>query len=377
MQEPTKCAIITGIAGQDGSYLAELLLEKGYFVFGFVRRTASDTCRERISHLERDARVCLVYGDLTDISSIANTIHAAINHPAFIDGDQDQPLEFYNLAAQSHVKVSFETPIYTAQADGMGVLNILETIRQLPLAVRNRVRFYQASTSEMFGASPAPQNDQTPFYPRSPYGVAKLYAHWITINYRESYGLWACSGILFNHESERRCKNFVTRKVTCSAAKYWASNINIKTNTYINIKTTIKTNTKYVPLQLGNLNAKRDWGYAPDYVQGIWLILQQSEPREYIISTGTSHTVRELVEYAFGAIGVTIAWEGNEGEEKGYNAANNELLVEVHPKYYRPAEVEDLCGDSTPIRDTIGWKPSITFEDMVHRMVANDKKEYA
>lgn len=366
----SKCAVITGIAGQDGSYLAELLLEKGYFVFGFVRRTASDTCRERIKHLEVDPRVRLMYGDLTDISSIHTIINAAVEY-YFKDNDESYAetvgtfnyIEVYNLAAQSHVKISFETPVYTANSDAIGVLNMLETIRQLPAPVRDRVRFYQASTSEMFGSSPSPQNINTPFHPRSPYGVSKLYAHWITINYRESYGLWACSGILFNHESERRAKNFVTRKVTCAAAQYWAS------------KKNKEHESSYVPLRLGNLDAKRDWGYSPDYVNGMWLILQQDVPKEYVLSTGKSHTVRELCEAAFDAVNVKLEWKGEGEHEKGYNASTGELVVEVHPKYYRPAEVDDLRGDSIPAVMELGWRPKVRFLEMILRMVENDKNE--
>lgn len=354
-----KCALVTGIAGQDGSYLAELLLSKGYCVVGFVRRTASDTCRERLIHIENNHNVKLVYGDLTDISSVSNAIQVAI-----ANSDTESFIEVYNLAAQSHVKISFETPIYTAQADAVGTLNILETIRQLPLDIRSRVRFYQASTSEMFGSSPAPQNENTPFHPRSPYGVSKLYAHWITINYRESYGLWACSGILFNHESERRCKNFVTRKVTCAVAKYWQHTQKNEQNTSML--------PAYSPLQLGNLDAQRDWGYAPDYVYGIWLIMQQDKPKEYTLSTGISKTVRELVEIAFRAINVDIRWEKEGCDEKGYDATTGELLVEVNPKFYRPAEVDDLRGDSTEARTDLSWKPSITFPEMISRMVKND-----
>lgn len=347
-----RCAIITGIAGQTGSYLAELLLDKGYYIFGFVRRTSSDTYRERIAHIESHDRVKLVYGDLTDGSSIAAVLCDATRHSSFVDSQH--PLEVYNLAAQSHVKISFELPVYTAQTDALGTLQFLESIRQLPVDIRTRVRFYQASTSEMFGSSPAPQDEHTVFHPRSPYGVAKLYAHWITINYRESYDLWACAGILFNHESERRCKNFVTRKVTCAAAKY------------------ASRPSEYQPLQLGNLDAKRDWGYAPDYARGIWMIMQQATPREYVLATGISHTVRHLVEVAFKRIGVDIVWRNMGAEEKGYNAATSELLVEVNPKFYRPAEVEFLQGDATAARDTLGWIPQVPFAEMIYRMVDSD-----
>jgi len=351
----SRCAIITGIAGQAGSYLAELLLSKGYYVFGMVRRTSSDTCRERLVHLENTSpNLRLMYGDLTDIASIANMVNSAIQHSSFMNAHDNAPLEIYNMAAQSHVQVSFETPLYTVQADGVGVLHFLETIKQLPSNIRCRVRFYQACTSEMFGASPAPQRESTPFYPRSPYGVAKLYSYWITRNYRESYGLWTCAAILFNHESERRCKNFVTRKVTCSVAKY------------------AKTPNEFKPLQLGNLDAKRDWGYAPEYVQAIWMMMQKETPKDYVIGTGTSHTVRELVETAFSVINVPIRWEGADDFEKGYNASTDQLVVEVNPRYYRPAEVDDLCGDASLARAELGWTPTITFEEMIDRMVKSD-----
>ena len=350
-----RCAIITGIAGQTGSYLAELLLTKGYHVFGLVRRTSSDTYRERIVHLESHDQVELVYGDLTDAASSFAVIQRATRHPSFTHSQY--PLEIYNLAAQSHVKISFELPIYTAQTDALGTLQFLESIRQLPEDLRGRIRFYQASTSEMFGASPSrPQNEATPFHPRSPYGVAKLYAHWITINYRESYNMWACAGILFNHESERRCKNFVTRKVTSAVAKY-------------------ATHRQFKPLQLGNLDAVRDWGYAPDYARGIWMILQQPLAKEYVLATGISHTVRYLVEVAFKKINVDVTWKNTGEKEKGYNAANSELLIEVNPKFYRPAEVDVLCGDSTLVRSELGWTPDVTFEEMIGRMVQSDIKQ--
>jgi len=348
----SRCAIITGISGQDGSYLTELLLSKNYVIFGLVRRTSSDTCREKIAHHENNPNIKLIYGDLTDISSIQTILSQAINHKSFITSTHH--LEIYNLAAQSHVKVSFETPIYTANSDALGTLYILEAIRQLDPSLQSRVKFYQASTSEMFGSSPAPQNESTPLHPCSPYGVAKLYAHWITINYRESYNLWACSGILFNHESERRCKNFVTRKITCAVANYKTAP------------------TKYKPLQLGNIEAIRDWGYSPDYVYGIWLIMQQQKPKEYVLATGKSYTIREFIELAFKNIDISIVWRGSSENEKGYNAANNELLVEINPKYYRPTEVNVLQGNSDVAREELQWAPSITFEEMVTRMVNND-----
>jgi len=350
----SRCAIITGISGQDGSYLTELLLGKDYYIFGLVRRTSSDTCREKIAHLENNPNIKLIYGDLTDISSIQNILSQATRHSAFIQSTNH--MEIYNLAAQSHVKVSFETPIYTANSDALGTLNILESIRQLETDVQTRIKFYQASTSEMFGSSSAPQNETTPFHPCSPYGVAKLYAHWITINYRESYKLWACSGILFNHESERRCKNFVTRKITCGVANY------------------VKNKTNYKPLQLGNIEAIRDWGYSPDYVYGMWLIMQQETPKEYVLATGTSYTIREFIELAYKNVDVTIVWKGSAEHEKGYNSANGDLLVEISPKYYRPSEVNNLQGDPSAAANELGWKPSISFEEMVTRMVKYDVK---
>ena len=348
----SRCAIITGISGQDGSYLTELLLDKDYYIFGLVRRTSSDTCREKIAHLENNTNIKLIYGDLTDISSIQNILSQAVRHASFKNSDYS--LEIYNLAAQSHVKVSFETPIYTANSDALGTLNILESIRQLEPDIQNRVKFYQASTSEMFGSSTSPQNESTPFHPCSPYGVAKLYAHWITINYRESYKLWACSGILFNHESERRCKNFVTRKITCGVANY------------------VKNKTNYKPLQLGNIEAIRDWGYSPDYVYGMWLIMQQQNPKEYVFATGTSYTIRQFIEIAYKNINVNIVWKGSAENEKGYNATNGDLLVEISPKYYRPTEVNNLQGDPSAAANELGWKPSISFEEMVTRMVKHD-----
>ena len=351
----SRCAVITGIAGQTGSYLLELLLEKDYYVYGFVRRTASDTCRERIVHLESHPRVKLVYGDLTDSTSISSVIYQALKHPSFVQSEY--PLEIYNLAAQSHVKISFELPIYTTHTDALGTLHFLESIRQLSDDVRERVRFYQASTSEMFGSSPPPQNETTQFHPRSPYGVAKIYAHWITVNYRESYNIWACAGILFNHESERRCKNFVTRKVTSAVAQHAFAR---------------QHGLPRQPLQLGNLDALRDWGYAPDYAEGIWMIMQQTQAREYVLATGISHTVRYLVEIAFKRINIDIAWRNSGAEEKGYDTTSNELLIEVNPKFYRPAEVEFLLGDCTLARQALGWKPKITFEDMIGRMVDSD-----
>lgn len=348
----SRCAIITGVAGQDGSYLTELLLSKDYYVFGLVRRTSSDTYREKIAHLENNANIKLCYGDLTDISSIQNILGHAIKHPSFTTSNFH--LEIYNLAAQSHVKVSFETPIYTANSDAIGTLHILESIRQLEPAIQKRVKFYQASTSEMFGSSPAPQNENTPLHPCSPYGVAKLYAHWITINYCESYKLWACSGILFNHESERRCKNFVTRKITCAVAKY-------KNNS-----------TAYKPLQLGNIESIRDWGYSPDYVYGMWLIMQQETPKTYVLATGKSYTIREFIELAYKNIGVEVVWKGIAENEKGYNKENNDLLIEINPKFYRPTEVNNLQGDATLASTELGWQPSITLEEMVKRMVEYD-----
>lgn len=355
-------AVITGISGQDGSYLAEMLLAEDaeIRVFGMVRRTSANVFRERLEALERHARVRLIYGDMTDAASIRRLMDAAVAAlPAPADGvaPGDAPaLDVYNLAAQSHVKVSFETPVHTAETDALGVLAFLEAILQYPAPTRDRIRFYQASTSEMFGASPAPQDERTPFHPRSPYGVAKLYAHWIVRNYRESYGLKACSGILFNHESERRGLNFVTHKVTQAVARYAARGASAP------------------PLAVGNLDARRDWGYAPDYVRAMVAMLRRasSDAQDYVIATGVSHTIRELVACAFGTIGVTVAWEGAGLAERGRDAATGAVIVTVDAKYFRPAEVDDLRGDASRAARELGWTPTVPFADMIARMVRAD-----
>ena len=316
----SKVALITGITGQDGSYLAELLLEKGYEVHGIVRR-ASLINTDRIDHIYQDLR--LHYGDLTDALSIINLIKDI------------EPDEIYNLGAQSHVKVSFEIPEYTAQVDGLGTLRILEAVRFLGMELKTRV--YQASTSELYGLVQAtPQTETTPFHPRSPYGVAKLYGYWIVKNYRESYGIHASSGILFNHESPRRGETFVTRKITRGLSRISVG--------------------EQSELRLGNLNAKRDWGHAKDYVEAMWLMLQQNEPDDYVVATGKDHTIREFLDAAFKHIGVT----------------NWDKYVKQDPRFMRPAEVDVLRGDSTKARDVLGWQPETTFENMVSKMVKND-----
>ena len=336
-----KKALITGITGQDGSYLTELLLEKGYEVHGVVRRH-STPCTDRINDIltnaENESRVFLHYGDLTDSSNAHRLIQ------------EIQPDEVYNLAAQSHVAVSFDVPEYTAEATGVGTIRLLEAVRQSGLPIR----FYQASTSELFGGLPetAPQSEATPFYPKSPYGAAKLYSFWITKNYRESYNMFACNGILFNHESPRRGETFVTRKITIAVARI-AKGLQEK-------------------LTLGNLEAKRDWGFAGDYVEGMWRMLQQEAPDDYVLATNETHTVREFAEKAFAETGVSIRWEGEGINEKGYDAKTGKLLVDVSKQFYRPAEVELLWGDSTKAERELGWKRKIGFAELVKMMVAAD-----
>jgi len=368
-------AVITGISGQDGSYLAEMLLadDANVKIFGMVRRTSANVFRERLEFLEKNPRVRLVYGDMTDASSIRRLLDAAVAALPAGPPDSGGPwLDVYNLAAQSHVKVSFETPCYTAETDAFGVLSMLETILQYPIATRDRIRFYQASTSEMFGSSPSPQNEDTPFHPRSPYGVAKLYAHWIVRNYRESYGLKACSGILFNHESERRGLNFVTHKVTQAVARY--SLYLAKLHAPVESADTSALPAAPAPLAVGNLEARRDWGYAPDYVRAMITMTRKAatDPRDYVIATGVSHTIRELVDFAFSAIGVVIAWEGAGLAERGYDAASRELLVTVDERYFRPAEVADLLGDASRAAAELFWRPTVSFSDMIVRMVRAD-----
>ena len=343
-----KVALITGVTGQDGSYLAELLIEKGYEVHGIIRRSSSFNT-ERIEHLYFDQWVRdmkqrralnLHYGDLTDSSSLIRIIQ------------QIQPDEIYNLAAQSHVKVSFDVPEYTAEVDATGTLRLLEAVRILGLEQHTRI--YQASTSELYGlVQEIPQRETTPFYPRSPYGVAKLYGYWITKNYRESYGMFAVNGILFNHESERRGETFVTRKITLAAARI-AQGMQDK-------------------LYLGNLDALRDWGYARDYVECMWLMLQHDEPEDFVIATGEQHSVREFTEKAFREAGIELRWEGSGIEERGIDQATGRVLVEVDPQYFRPAEVETLLGDPSKAKQLLGWNPQKTsFDELVRLMVTHD-----
>jgi len=327
-----KVALITGITGQDGSYLAELLLEKGYEVHGIIRRSSLINT-DRIDHLYQNIK--LHYGDLTDSTNIVRVIQKV------------QPDEIYNLGAQSHVKVSFEMPEYTADVDGMGTLRVLEAVRLL--GMEDRVRIYQASTSELYGlVQETPQSETTPFYPRSPYGVAKLYGYWITKNYREAYGMYACTGILFNHESPRRGETFVTRKITQALSK-------------------ISVGLQDV-LELGNLNAKRDWGHAKDFVEAMWLMLQQDEPDDYVIATGEQYSVREFVEEAAPYFGMKIAWEGEGLDEVGIDKNTGGAVIKVNPKYFRPAEVETLLGDAAKAKQKLGWEPKISFKQLVEDM---------
>ncbi len=339
-----KRALITGVTGQDGSYLAELLLEKGYEVHGLIRR-ASSFNTARIEHLyhdqhERGIRFLLHYGDMTDSSNLNRLIESI------------QPEEIYNLAAQSHVKVSFEVPEYTAETDAIGTLRILDAIRETGLACR----FYQASTSELYGkVHEVPQRETPPFHPRSPYAVAKLYAYWITVNYREAYGLHASNGILFNHESPRRGETFVTRKVTRAAVR-------------------IKAGTQDC-LYMGNLDAQRDWGFAPDYVRGMWMMLQMPTPDDYVLATGETHTVRAFIARAFELLDMPLAWSGAAESETGTDTRTGRIVVRVDPRYYRPAEVDLLHGDPTKARTQLGWTPSVTFEELVRVMLAHDARD--
>lgn len=341
----SKTALITGITGQDGAYLAELLLGKGYHVHGIKRRSSSFNTA-RIDHLyqdphDGDPRLTLHYGDMTDATNLIRTVQ------------ETQPDEIYNLAAQSHVQVSFETAEYTANADGLGTLRLLEAIRLLGLG--QRTRFYQAATSEMFGkVQETPQNENTPFYPRSPYGAAKLYAYWITVNYREAYGLHASNGILFNHESPVRGETFVTRKITRAVAAIEAGIQDC--------------------LYLGNLDAVRDWGHARDYALGMWMMLQQSEPDDYVLATGEAHTVREFVEKSFAEIGHTLTWTGKGEEETGRDAKSGDVLVRIDPRYFRPTEVAALLGDASKARAKLKWQPQFSFDALVKEMVAADRR---
>ena len=332
-----KTALITGITGQDGSYLAELLLEKGYDVHGIVRRSSMINT-DRIDHIFD--RITLHFGDMTDSGNIIHVIQKV------------KPDEIYNLAAQSHVKVSFSNALYTADVGGLGTLRILEIIKLLGL--ENHTKFYQAATSEMFGqVQSIPQREDTPFYPRSPYGVAKLYAYWITKNYREAYNIFACSGILFNHESPRRGETFVTRKITKTLSE-------------------IKNGVRTEPLELGNLDAKRDWGHAKDYIEAMWLMLQQETPEDYVISTGQQHTVRDFVNASCKSLGFNIEWEGEGFKEIGRDVDSGEVLVRINPEFCRPSEVDLLVGDSTKAEKQLGWKHHYSFNDLVKEMCKYD-----
>ena len=339
----TKTALITGITGQDGAYLAEFLLNKGYIVHGIKRRSSSFNT-VRIDHLyrdlhERDVNFFMHYGDLTDSTNLIRIVQNV------------KPDEIYNLAAQSHVQVSFETPEYTANSDAIGTLRLLEAIRILGL--ENKTKFYQASTSELYGkVQEIPQSETTPFYPRSPYGAAKLYAYWVTVNYREAYGIYACNGILFNHESPLRGETFVTRKITMAVAK---------------IKSGLQEK-----LYLGNLDAKRDWGFAGDYVEAMWLMLQQDEPDDFVIATGKMHSVRDFVELAFGEVGIDIQWHGEGVDEVGVDAASGDVLIAIDPRYYRPTEVELLLGDPTKAKEKLGWVAKVELRELVKMMVEGD-----
>ncbi|KYG81118.1 GDPmannose 4,6-dehydratase [Roseivirga ehrenbergii] len=341
-----KTALISGITGQDGSYLAELLLQKGYIVHGIKRRSSSFNT-ERVDHLYHepqfpDPKFTMHYGDLTDATNIIRIVQEV------------EPDEIYNLGAQSHVNVSFETPEYTANSDALGTLRMLEAIRILKMT--DKARFYQASTSEIFGkVQQVPQNEQTPFHPRSPYGVAKLYAHWITINYREAYKMYTCSGILFNHESPRRGKTFVSRKVTRGVAEI---HLGIRDCIYV-----------------GNLNAERDWGHAVDYARGMWLMLQQKTPDDYVLATGKQYSVRTLIEMAFSVLDESIEWHGSGLKEVGVLKNSGRIVVRIDKKYLRPSEVDSLIGDASKAKRELGWKPKISFEEMIREMVLNDKQQ--
>jgi len=331
-----KKALITGITGQDGSYLTELLLEKGYVVHGIIRRSSSFNTG-RIDHLRDNDNIKLYYGDLTDSSNLNRLL------------ERIRPDEIYNLGAQSHVKVSFEVPEYTADVDGIGVLRLLDAIKEMGL----NTKFYQASTSELYGkVQEIPQSEKTPFYPRSPYGVAKLYAFWIIKNYREAYNLFACNGILFNHESPRRGETFVTRKITRAASR---------------IKAGIQEK-----LIIGNLDAKRDWGYAPEYCEAMWLMMQQEEPEDFVIATGETHSVREFCELAFAELDITIKWQGKRENEKGINSKNGNVLIEINPSYFRPTEVDVLLGNALKAKEKLNWIPKTSFNELIKIMVHSD-----
>lgn len=341
-----KIALITGINGQDGSYLSEFLLDKGYHVYGILRRTSLINTR-RIDHLSHNLNFHTLHGDVTDLSNVQMIIRTMMEqHPV------RERFEIYNFAAQSHVKVSFEEPIYTAHVDALGTLNMLEAIRVMGLS--KEVRFYQASTSELYGkVQEIPQRESTEFYPRSPYGVAKLYSFWMVKNYREAYGIHASNGILFNHTSSRRGETFITRKVTIGIGKILRGEEQM--------------------LCLGNLDAKRDWGHAKDYVRGMWLMLQQETPDDYVLATGQCHSVREFVELAFKEVGITLTWEGTGVDEVGKDQATGRIYVKVSDKYFRPTEVELLLGDATKAQTVLGWKPETTFDQLIKEMVEHDR----
>ncbi len=337
-----KAALITGVTGQDGSYLAELLLKKDYSVYGLARY-CSERKHERIENIKDHPEFHLIEGDLTDTARINSIINSF---------EQYDSIEVYNLGAQSHVKLSFDQPEYTANVDALGTLRILEAIRQCNFS--SKFKFYQAGTSEMFGKIQDPvQNENTPFYPRSPYGVSKLFGYWITKNYRESYGLYACTGVLFNHESERRGSEFVTRKITLGIAEW------------------LKTRK---PIELGNLDAKRDWGHAEDYVEAMWLMLQQPEPEDFVVATGETHSIREFINIACEEIGLLPNWSGEGTDEICTEIASGNVLIKVNPEFYRPAEVDVLIGDSRKAQDALGWRRKISFRELVKRMVISDCK---
>ncbi|WCL49679.1 GDP-mannose 4,6-dehydratase [Leptospira sp. GIMC2001] len=334
-----KKALITGITGQDGSYLTELLLAKGYEVHGIVRRTSLFN-RGRIEHLHSNQNLKLHYGDMTDSSNLNRIL------------EKVAPVEIYNLAAQSHVQVSFEVPEYTAEVDAVGTLRILDSIKQTGV----KSRFYQASTSELYGlVQEVPQTEKTPFYPRSPYAVAKLYAFWAVVNYREAFNLHASNGILFNHESPRRGETFVTRKITLGVSAIKAG--------------------KMDRLVMGNIDSKRDWGYAPDYVEMMWMMLQQDQPDDYVVATNETHTVKEFIEESFKIVDIEIVWKGSGADEKGYDKKTNKLLVEIDPKYFRPTEVELLIGDPKKAKEKLGWVPKVKFKELVKIMMESDLKD--
>lgn len=339
MHSVAKKAFITGVTGQDGSYLAEFLLKKGYEVHAILRRSSVFTT-QRIDHLMNHPNFKAYHGDLTDSSNLHSLLSKII------------PDEVYNLGAQSHVAVSFEVPEYTAEVDAIGTVRLLDAIKDLGI----KPKFYQASTSELFGGLPdsVPQSEATPFYPKSPYGAAKLYAYWVTVNYRESYDMFACNGILFNHESPRRGETFVTKKITKAVAKI--------------------SKGQQAELLLGNMDAKRDWGYAKDYVEAMWMMLQTDVPKDYVIATGKAYTVRDFVNLAFKYVGITIKWQGEGAEEKGVCAETGKVLVRIDPKYYRPAEVEFLLGDPTKAKNELGWEAKTSLEELVNIMMAYDLK---